>query len=103
MRDIYHELVKSAPDFKNFTDQDLAESRDLYTAGALAINSALTLIGNLALDATNAEDYEDEDARRDLVLLSHVLRHLPRMGLALNQSRDTAEYVRIQRNKEGKA
>lgn len=103
MRDIYHELVKSTPDFKNFTDQDLAESIDLYAAGAFAINSALTLIGNLALDATNAEDYADEDARRDLVLVSHVLRHLPRMAQALNQSSDSADYVRTQRNKGGKA
>lgn len=103
MRDIYHQLVKSTPDFKNFTDQDLAESIDLYAAGAFAINSALTLIGNLALDATNAEDYADEDARRDLVLVSHVLRHLPRMAQALNQSSDSADYVRTQRNKGGKA
>ncbi|MBE0130468.1 hypothetical protein [Citrobacter amalonaticus] len=103
MRDIYHELVKSTPDFKNFTDQDLAESIDLYAAGAFAISSALTLIGNLALDATNAEDYADEDARRDLVLVSHVLRHLPRIAQALNQSSDSADYVRTQRNKGGKA
>lgn len=59
MRDIYHQLVKSTPDFKNFTDEALAESSDLYAAGAFAINSALTLIGNLALDATNAEEYAD--------------------------------------------
>ena len=103
MRDIYHQLVKSTPDFKNFSDQDLAESSDLYAAGALAINSALTLIGNLALDATNAEDYADEDARRDLVLVSHVLRHLQRMAQALNQSSYSADYVRVQRNREGKA
>lgn len=77
MRDIYHQLVKSTPDFKNFTDEALAESSDLYSAGAFAINSALTLIGNLAFDATNAEDYSDEDARRDLILVSHALRHLP--------------------------
>ncbi|HCL6056393.1 TPA: hypothetical protein N2O29_002111 [Citrobacter amalonaticus] len=103
MRDIYHQLVKSTPDFKNFTDHDLAESSDLYAAGAFAISSALTLIGNLALDATNAEDYADEDARRDLVLVSHVLRHLPRMAQALNQSSNSADYVRTQRNKGGKA
>ena len=74
MRDIYHQLVKSTPDFKNFTDEALAESSDLYSAGAFAINSALTLIGNLAFDATNAEDYSDEDARRDLILVSHEWR-----------------------------
>ena len=98
MRDIYHQLVKSTPDFKNFTDEALAESSDLYSAGAFAINSALTLIGNLAFDATNAEDYSDEDARRDLIL---ALRHLPRMAQALNQSSDAADYVRTQRNNAG--
>ncbi|HHJ4376923.1 TPA: hypothetical protein ACQJWS_001599 [Citrobacter freundii] len=101
MRDIYHQLVKSTPDFKNFTDEALAESSYLYSAGAFAINSALTLIGNLAFDATNAEDYSDEDARRDLLLVSHALRHLPRMAQALNQSSDAADYVRTQRNKAG--
>ena len=98
MRDIYHELVKSPPDFKGFTDEDLAKSSDLYADGAFAINSALTLIGNLALDATNAEDYSNEDARRDLLLVSHALRQLPRMAQALNQSSDTANYVRTQRH-----
>lgn len=99
MRDIYHQLVKSSPDFKNHTDEDLIQSCDLYASGAFAINSALTLIGNLALDATNAEDYTDEDARRDLVLVSYTLRHLTRMALALSQSSDAAEYVRAKRNK----
>ena len=87
MRDIYHQLVKSTPDFKNFTDEALAESSDLYSAGAF--------------DATNAEDYSDEDARRDLILVSHALRHLPRMAQALNQSSDAADYVRTQRNNAG--
>lgn len=103
MRDIYHLLCKSSPDFKNCKDEALAEESDLYAAGAFAINSALTLIGNLTFDATNAEDYSDEDARRDLVLVSHVLRHLPRMGVALSQCSDTANYVRAQRNKEAKS
>lgn len=98
MRDIYHQLVKSTPDFKNFTDDALAESSDLYAAGAFAINSALTLIGNLALDATNSEDYADEDARRDLILVSHALRHLPRMAQALSQSSESADHVRAKRD-----
>lgn len=101
MRDIYHELVKATTDFKNFTDEDLAKSSDLYASGAFAITSALTLIGNLALDATDAEGYANEDARRDLILVSHALRHLPRMAQALNQSSDAADYVRTQRNKSG--
>ncbi|WFW92288.1 hypothetical protein NFJ87_02375 [Citrobacter freundii] len=103
MRDIYHELVKSTTDFKNFTDEDLAKSSDLYAAGAFAINSALTLIGNLALDATNSEDYADEDARRDLILVSHALRHLPRMAQALSQSSESADHVSAKRDNNREA
>ncbi|HGF0770807.1 hypothetical protein ACK8QK_19405 [Citrobacter portucalensis] len=101
MRDLYHHLVKSSHDFKDLSNEDLVESSDIYAAGAFAINSALTLIGNLALDATAAEDYADDDARRDLILVSHVLRHLPRMALALSQSAEAADYVRTKRNKAG--
>lgn len=100
MRDIYHQLVKSSPDFKGLTDEDLAASSDLYASGAFAINSVLTLIGNLALDATDSEGYDDEDARRDLVLVSHALRYLPRMAQALNQNSETADYVRSLRKME---
>ncbi|MDS0962617.1 hypothetical protein [Citrobacter freundii] len=103
MRDIYHELVKATTDFKNFTDEDLAKSSDLYASGAFAITSALTLIGNLALDATNAEDYANEDARRDLILVSHVLRHLPRMAQALSQSSESADHVRAKRDNNREA
>lgn len=99
MRDIYHQLIKQSPEFKDLTDDDLSESIDLYASGAFAITSALTLIGNLALDATNAEEYSDEDARRDMILISHTLRHLPRMAQAFNQNSDAADYVRTQRNK----
>ncbi|VUC76207.1 Uncharacterised protein [Raoultella terrigena] len=99
MSDIYHLLAKSTPDFKNFTDDVLAESSDLYANGAFAINSALTLIGNLALYAAKAEDYSNEDARRDLLLVSHALRHLPGMAQAFSQNSDAANYVRAQRNK----
>lgn len=103
MRDIYHELVKVTTDFKNFTDEDLAKSSDVYASGAFAITSALTLIGNLALDATNAEDYADEDARRDLILVSHVLRHLPRMAQALSQSSESADHVSAKRDNNREA
>ncbi|MEJ3692866.1 hypothetical protein RBT00_07440 [Citrobacter freundii] len=99
MRDIYHLLTKSSPEFKSHTNEQLSEDIDLYAAGAFAINSALTLIGNLARDAVNSEDYSDEDARRDLLLVSAALRHLPRMAMALSQSSDTASYVRGERNK----
>lgn len=100
MRDIYHQIVKSSPDFERLTDEALSEASDLYASGAFAITSALTLIGNLSLDATNAEDYADSDARRDLILLSSVLRNLPRMGQALSQSSEAADYVRSQRRRD---
>ncbi|ORT74040.1 RasGAP domain-containing protein [Citrobacter werkmanii] len=103
MRDIYHELVKATTDFKNFTDEDLAKSSDVYASGAFAITSALTLIGNLALDATDAEGYADEDARRDLILVSHVLQHLPRMAQALRQSSESADHVRAKRDNNREA
>lgn len=79
MGDIYHQLIKSSPEFENHTDESLAESADLYAAGASAITSALTLIGNLALNAVDSEDYSDEDARRDLILISYALLQLPRI------------------------
>lgn len=101
MPDIYHHLVKSSHDFNDLSNEDLVDSSDTYAAAAFAINSALTLIGNLALDATAAEDYENDDARRDLILVSHVLRCLPRMALALSQSSEAADYVRTKRNKMG--
>lgn len=93
MPDIYHQLVKHSPDFEKFTDDELVESSDLLGDGVFAITSALTLIGNLTLDASSSESYGDEDARRDLVLLGNVLRHLPRMAQALEQSSNTARFV----------
>ncbi|WP_413499147.1 hypothetical protein [Buttiauxella gaviniae] len=97
MRDIYHQLVKHSPDFTRFSDDDLVECSDVCGDGAFAITSALTLIGNLTLDATNSEGYDDEDARRDLILLGNTLRHLPRIAQALEQSSNTANYVLRQR------
>lgn len=97
MRDIYHQLVKHSPDFTRFSNDDLAECSDVLCDGAFAINSALTLIGNLTLDAMNSEDYGDKDARRDLILLGNTLRQLPRMAQALEQSSNTANYILRQR------
>lgn len=99
MGDIYHQLIKSSPEFENHTDESLAESVDLYAAGASAITSALTLIGNLALNAVYSEDYSDEEARRDLILISYALLQLPRIEQAFNQNSATADYVRVQRRK----
>ncbi|PNM36665.1 hypothetical protein AL478_001970 [Klebsiella pneumoniae] len=52
MHDIFHLLAKSYPEFKHLSDDDLNES-DTYAGASFAINCALTLIGNLALDARN--------------------------------------------------
>lgn len=100
MRDIYHQLVRHSPDFECLSDDDLLASSDVYGDGVFAITSALTLIGNLTLDATESESYADEDARRDLVLLGNALRHLPRMAQALEQNSSTANYVLRKRRGE---
>lgn len=101
MSDIFHQLVKRAPDFEDLSEEELSEASDLYAAGAFAINSALTLIGNLAHGSATSEEYADEDASRDLVLVSHVLRYFPRMARALNRNSDLADYF-LQQRREGK-
>ncbi|HCA6520805.1 hypothetical protein I0F14_17140 [Klebsiella pneumoniae] len=101
MHDIYHLLAKSHLEFKHLSDDDLAESADTYTGAGFAINCALTLIGNLALDATESEGYSGDDALRDMNHISSVLRHLPRMMQALNHCSQSAEYVRMDRKRKG--
>lgn len=103
MCDIYRELAKDIYYFKQLDDQALAESSDLYAVGALAISSALTLIGNLASDAVMAEGYSDENARRDLILVSHALSYLPEISRVFIQNSNTAEYVSNQRSEGGEA
>lgn len=100
MRDIYHQIVKMPQDLSNHSTDGLIECRDLCSDAVFAITSALTLIGNLTMDATNSEDYTDEDARRDLYLLGMALRTLPRLTQALEQNSCTAEHV-LQQRKEG--
>lgn len=100
MRDIYHQLVKHAPDFDRLTDDDLIEASDVYGDSVFAITSALTVIGNLTIDAMSAEGYSGEDAIRDLALLGTALRHLPRMAQALEQRSCTANYVLRKRRGE---
>lgn len=93
MRDIYHQIVMIPPDFANHSDEDLIECVNSYEEALLSITSALTLIGNLTLDATANKDYSNEDARRDLMLLGDTLRNLPRISQAIWQSSDSASYV----------
>ncbi len=101
MHDIYHFLAKRYPEFKNLSDEDLDESADIYSGASFAINCALTLIGNLALDAQESEGYGGDDALRDMNLISNALRHLPRMMMALNYCSQSAEYVRMDRKRKG--
>ncbi|HBV6758303.1 TPA: hypothetical protein MD817_004618 [Klebsiella oxytoca] len=101
MHDIYHLLAKSYPEFKHLSDDDLADSADTYSGASFAIYSALTLIGNLALEATESEGYSGDDALRDMDLISNTLRYLPRMMLALNHCSQSAEYVRMDRKTKG--
>lgn len=93
MRDIYHQIVMITPDFANHTEEDLVDCVNSCEEAVLGITSALTLIGNLTLDATANEDYSNENARRDLMLLGDTLRNLPRISQAIGQSADTASYV----------
>ena len=101
MHDIYHLLAKSYPEFKHLSDDDLDDSADTDAGASFAINCALTLIGNLALDAQESEGYSGDDALRDMGHISSVLRHLPRMMQALNQCSQSAEYVRMDRRMTG--
>lgn len=103
MSDIYHQLVKQAPDFEKVSDDDLIDSSDIYGSGVFAITSVLTLIGNLTVDALYAEGYTDEEARRDLTLVGDALRHLPRMAQAFAQNSDTANYVLKRRRGEAQS
>lgn len=97
MRDIYHELIRHQSDFTHHDDEMLTDSMDIYASAARGITSALTLIGNLTLDAVESEGYDNEDARRDLMLLGDTLRSLPRMVQAFEQCSDTASYTLRQR------
>ncbi len=102
MHDIYHQLVRHAPDFRNFSDEDLLEHCDICVEASRTINHTLTLIGNLMLEASQCEDYSDENAKRDLMLVGDTLRTLPRMAEALEQNSDTATYVFRKRRGEFK-
>ena len=100
MRDIYHQLVKHAPDFKKHSDDELIEASDVCGEAARAITNTLTLIGNLTLEATLGEEYSNENARRDLLLLGDTLRNLPRLAEAMEQNSCTANFVLRKRRGE---
>lgn len=97
MCDIYHHLVKHAPDFRRHSDNDLSEVSDVCGEAARAVSNTLTLIGNLMLEASLSEEYSNENARRDMMLLGDTLRNLPRLAEALEQNSRTASFVLRQR------
>ncbi|MBL0880390.1 hypothetical protein [Serratia ureilytica] len=89
MTDIYHALLTY--DFSQLKDESLIEYRNIYGDAGMAINSAIRLIGNLLLEVECNEDYSEKDAKRDLLLVGSVLRHLPRIAQALDQNVRHAE------------
>lgn len=90
MRDIYHLLVTH--NFSKQSDKALEEARDIYGDAGMGISSALQVIGNLLQEVEVDEDYTVQDASRDLFLIGSVLRHLPRMAMALEQNSNNAIY-----------
>jgi hypothetical protein len=97
MADIYNVLVKDKLRLRS--DDELNEYSNICTDAARAITSALLLIGNLSLEASQSEDYSDSEARRDLFLMGDALRHLPRMAQALEYNSELAAYE-LRRRKE---
>ena len=49
------------------------------------------------LHASLSEEYSDENARRDMLLMSHALRNLPRIAEAMEQNSHTAKFALKQR------
>lgn len=93
MRDIYHELVASHAHLKQSATEDLKEYSDHCADGAFAITSALTLIGNLAIDAVDSEDMDGSEALQNLKMVGYALKHLPRIAQALEQNSESAQWV----------
>lgn len=86
-----------APDFRRYSDEALTQVSDVCGEAARAISNTLALIGNLTLEASQSDEYSDQNARRDLMLLGETLRNLPRLAEALEQNSCTANFVLRQR------
>ncbi len=100
MADIYHALVKHS--LADCPTDSLQEYGDNCASAVMAINSALALIGNLTLEASQSEDYTASEAKRDLFHLGSVLRYLPRVAQALEHNSDLAEHeMRLRKGKKG--
>ncbi|MGL6147946.1 MAG: hypothetical protein ACRC1V_05685 [Plesiomonas sp.] len=99
--DIYHYLVKQAPDFAGNSDEELTEAINTYENTAYALGRTINLLGNLTLEAALSEEYSGENARRDMLMLGHALCTLPRIAEALEQNSHTARYVLKERQAGG--
>ena len=91
MRDIYHALTER--DLWEMSDDELAWYQDACSSACMGIFSALQVIGNLALEAEESENYTDGEAKRDLALIGCALRNLPRTAQALERNSDYAHYI----------
>lgn len=99
MRDIYHLLTRT--DYKELSTNDLEQASDTYDTAAMAINCALSLIGNLVLEAEASDAYSGDEAKRDLYLTGIALRHLPRLYQALSFNADLARHEHTERESKG--
>ncbi|MEL4203028.1 hypothetical protein C9E85_04175 [Plesiomonas shigelloides] len=99
--DIYHYLVKQAPEFAGNTDEELNDAIAMYENTAYALGRTINLLGNLTLEAALSEEYSGENARRDMLMLSHALCNLPRIAEALEQNSHTARHVLKERQAGG--
>jgi hypothetical protein len=99
MTDIYHALM--VRDFSDVSDEVLGERQDAYFTAGAAVDSALMVIGNLMLEASESEGYTDADAKRDLILIGTVLRSFPRMAQVLKQNGCVAECALNKRQRGG--
>ncbi|MCL6363756.1 hypothetical protein EXT60_05830 [Pectobacterium carotovorum subsp. carotovorum] len=102
MHDIYQALTTDERRLNNYDDQELVMYRETCHDAAFAINSALRVIGNLTLEANESDEYDDADARRDLLLIGAALRHLPSMAMALTYNADYSGYVMDKRKEATK-
>ncbi|NIF02116.1 hypothetical protein F3J38_18960 [Pantoea sp. Acro-805] len=101
MADIYHALIKHT--LAEVPTESLQEYGDNCHSAVMAINSALSLIGNLTFEASQSEDYPDTDAKRDLFLVGSVLRNLPRIAQALEHNSGLVEHEMRVRNAQAGA
>ncbi|MGP2852816.1 hypothetical protein [Serratia bockelmannii] len=97
MHDIYNALLNYELNKKS--DDDLLEYKNTCTDATHGIFCALRLIGNLTVMANSNEEYDADNAKRDLFLLGAVLQHLPRMTEALQQNSESADFV-LRKRKE---